>query len=149
MLSPSDLIRYQLIVSDDLPLRHRFTNAWYSYDSNHCKQLYGNSSSLINIKEYQQCRQPCNFGISLLLTLSVELWENFFVWDVKSKEFCFEQYIMSQEKTNCRFVSKHVLISLLFMYIIIKLKKCVQVRRELRRIVVLLAVKHVIPHLIV
>jgi hypothetical protein len=56
---------------------------------------------------------------------------------------------MSQGKTNCRFVSKHVLISLLFMYIIIKLKKCVQVRRELRRIVVLLAVKQVIPHSIV
>ena len=108
-------------VSDDLPLRHRFTNAWYSYNSNHCKQPYGSFSSLINIKEYLQCRQPCNFGISLLLTFPVELWEDFFVWDVKSKEFCFEQYIMSRRKTNCRFVSRHVLISLLFMHIIIKL----------------------------
>jgi len=36
-------------------------------------QPYGSSSSLISIKEYLQCRQPCNFGISLLLTMSVEL----------------------------------------------------------------------------
>ena len=48
---------------------------------------------------------------------------------------------MSRGKINCRFASKHVLISLLFMHIIIKLKKCVQARRELRRTVVLLAVK--------
>ena len=135
-------------VSHGTPLRHRFTTARHSYNSNHCRQPYGSSSSLINIKEYLQCRQPCNFGISLLLTLSVELWEDFFVWDVKSKEFCFEQYIMSRGKTNCRFASKHVPISLLLMHIIIKLKKCVEARRELRRTAVLLAVKQVIPHLI-
>jgi hypothetical protein len=55
---------------------------------------------------------------------------------------------MSRGKTNCGFASKHELISRLLMHIIIKLKKRVQARRELCRIVVLLAVKQVIPHLI-
>ena len=113
-----------------LSLRHTFTNAWYSYDSNYCRHPYGSSTYVISIKEYLQCRQPCNFRISLLLTMSVELREDFFVWDVKSKEFCFEQYIVSRGKTNCRFASKHVLISLLFMHIIIKLKKCVMLEEN-------------------